>query len=317
MTRGIYFLANDRSLDHALALVNSIRRWDTETPLVMIPHRAPFEYAARVLTQRRGITLYADTVRVERLMRNVRRIFGANFFPRPDNLKKQLCWFGPFDEFLYLDADIIVFERIIQLVDALRDHDFLCYSDQHEGGIAHVFKPSILQANIFSADPVPDIFNAGFWGGRRGVWSEEQFYAHLEECARNKIHLDRSRGGSDQPVFNYLVLKHLPRRINLYRTHGAPRMWAGTNGFERRGEVLIDPRVNAPLKFLHWAGIQIAPGAPYWDVWAHYRFLDRTGNIPFDLARGKMPPRTSRLNAFWERNRDCVWNRLDQWRLHL
>ena len=38
--------------------------------------------------------------------------FGEEFFRRPDNFRKQACWFGPFDEFLYLDADTVVFERI-------------------------------------------------------------------------------------------------------------------------------------------------------------------------------------------------------------
>jgi hypothetical protein len=42
--------------------------------------------------------------------------------------------------------------------------------------------------------------------------------------------------------------------------------------FRRDGNVLVDPNVNQPLKYLHWAGIKIAAGCPYWDVWSYYRY---------------------------------------------
>ncbi|MBC7516775.1 MAG: methionine synthase, partial [Alkalinema sp. FL-bin-369] len=35
MSRGIYITANDRVADHAIALLNSIRAYDTETPVVL------------------------------------------------------------------------------------------------------------------------------------------------------------------------------------------------------------------------------------------------------------------------------------------
>ncbi|NEQ17342.1 MAG: methionine synthase, partial [Moorea sp. SIO3E2] len=35
-----------------------------------------------------------------------------------------------------------------------------------------------------------------------------------------------------------------------------------------------DPNLNQPLQYLHWAGIRIQPGCPYWDIWKHYRYLN-------------------------------------------
>jgi hypothetical protein len=37
---------------------------------------------------------------------------------------------------------------------------------------------------------------------------------------------------------------------------------------------LLDPNVNQPLQYLHWAGMKIQPGCPYWDIWEHYRYLN-------------------------------------------
>lgn len=177
MTRGIYFMANDRVLDYAIALVNSIRAFDTQTPIVMIPYSKPYTAAAKTLTRLPGVELYDDRRRLQRLMRQVRRIFGPYFFPRPENFRKQFCWFGPFDEFLYLDADIIVFDRVIDMLASLSECDFLCYSDQHLGGITHVFSPKVIEDRVFTTAELQDVFNAGFWASRKGLFSEASLYA--------------------------------------------------------------------------------------------------------------------------------------------
>lgn len=293
MTRGIYFLANDRTLDHAIAFVNSIRKYDADTPLMMIPYDASSARAAKLLTQLPNVAVYDNARQCQRLLRRVRLLFGENFFPRPNNLRKQLCWFGPFDEWLYFDTDIVVFERVIEWTRSLADADFICYSDQHRSGLEHVFKPTIVSDGIFQADIAQHVFNAGMWGGRKGAVTETQLYEFLAECARDKQYLDRSRGGSDQPVFNYFVLKHLTRRVNLYQTlPGAPGMWAGNDWFVWRNEQLWDTCVNAPCKFLHWAGIKIQPGAPYWEVWQHFRFGNPALDAPLQLPLSPAPTRS-------------------------
>jgi hypothetical protein len=303
MTRGVYFLANDRTLDHALALVNSIRKYDAETPLLMIPYDEQSRRAARVLQQIPRVGVYDDKPRAARLLRRLRLLFGENFFPRPNNFRKQLCWFGPFDEWLYFDADIVVFEHVMEWTRYLEHADFICYSDQHLSGLEHVFKPSIVAANIFEPGIGAQVFNAGMWGAHKGVLSEKQFFEFLAECARDKFHLDRSRGGSDQPVFNYLVLKHVVHRANLFEIlPNAPGMWAGRDSFVWRDEQLWDLRVNAPCKFLHWAGFKLQPGAPYWDVWLHFRFLNASLQAPLQLPNPPPPARPRSLALRWLRH---------------
>ncbi len=314
MTSGLYFLVDDSAIDQSIALINSIRAWDAETPIAMIPYREPYKLAATTLTRLPGVSLYDDKRRLHRLDRNVRLLFGQGFFPRPENLRKQMCWFGPFDEFLYLDADIVVFEPIIAMTGYLTAADFVCYSDQHLSGIEHVFRPGIRKAGLFTDDDLSDVFNAGFWGGRRGVIDEDQLYEHLEECARDKAHLDRSHGGSDQPVFNYMVLRHIPRRVNVFKQQiDAPRMWAGSAGLVWRNQCLFDPQAKQPVKFLHWAGIRLEPGAPYWEVWEYFRHLDSKVEVAVERehqhAQNSRFPRASR---FWQRQSDRILKWLDR-----
>jgi hypothetical protein len=46
---------------------------------------------------------------------------------------------------------------------------------------------------------------------------------------------------------------------------------------------LVDPNVNKPLDYLHWAGYRIQLGCPYWDIWAHYRYLRDPDSRPVDI----------------------------------
>lgn len=285
--RGIYLLANDRRLDDAIALISSVRAWDAEIPIVVIPHAAPYRGALATLTQLPGVTAWQDERWLARLDRRLAGLFGKGFFRQPANLHKLACWFGPFDRFLYLDADIVVFERIAGIMDHLEDRDFVCCDDQFEGGLKHVFKPEIRAAGVLGDEALGEVFNGGLVASRRGVFTPERLDAHLTACARHKALLDRSSGGSDQPVLNWLILSQARRRLNLFRAlPDEPRMWAGTPGFVADGDRLVDPVVGRSLRFLHWAGLRIAPGAPYWAVWEAYRCHGVGSAIPYPANPG-------------------------------
>lgn len=38
MSRGIYITANDKALEQGIALLNSIRKYDRDTPIILIPY---------------------------------------------------------------------------------------------------------------------------------------------------------------------------------------------------------------------------------------------------------------------------------------
>jgi hypothetical protein len=315
VSRGIYLLANDRFLDHAIAMASSVRAFDPETPLVMLPHCEPAGRAARTLARIPHFALWEDRAALRRLDRRLRLLFGRGFFPRPENLRKLACWHGPFEEFLFVDADLVVFERVAAMLDALREVDFLCYSDQHRSGLAHVFTPRAVEKGLVPATAAREVFNGGFWGSRRGALSEARLASLLEEAARERDCLDRSRGGSDQPILNWVVLRGIARRRNLFREGEEPGMWAGEPHFRPcRGDGpprLVDPAVGRPLRFLHWAGMRIGPGAPYWKTWLHYRLRDPS--LPARL-RLDLPPsrRRHRLPRRAERAVDRVLAALDR-----
>ena len=274
MNRGIYITANDRVADHAIALLNSIRTYDTETPVVLIPYDDNYHEVLSVLSTRFGVTVYPDLEFIDRLSKRLHSTFGEKFFARPNQFRKQACWFGEFDEFLYIDTDIVVFEKIIDNLNHFDKYDFLSCDYQHRGGIQNVFSKAIVSKGVFKATDMKDIFNGGWWASKKGLITEHEIYSTFAECAAHPEYFDFSQKTSDQPIINYMVLKRIARRFNLVNLDDrVPGSWAGSTHFIREGNLLVDPASDRSLQYLHWAGIRIEPGCSYWDIWAHYRYL--------------------------------------------
>lgn len=297
MSRGIYITANDRVTEQAIALLNSIRAYDAETPVVLIPYDDNYHEVAKILNESYGVTVYEDLDFIDRLSNKLHQVFGDRFFARPNQFRKQACWFGPFDRFLYIDTDIVVFEKIADSLNYLDDYDFICCDYQHAGGIKNVFSPSVFKEQVFTETDVRDMFNGGFWGSKKNLLSEEDLYDTFAECAAHPHYFDFSEKTSDQPIINYMILKRVPRRFNIVRRPGGcPGSWAGSSHFQRQGDRLIDPRINQPLQYLHWAGFRIEPGCPYWDIWYHYRYLHHPEPKPVI----PMPPKQESKGQIWQ-----------------
>ena len=276
MSRGIYIVANDRVKEQAIALLNSIRFYDADTPIMMIPFDENYQEVAEILTGKYGVEIYPDLEFVNNLCQELHNTFGEGFFNTPNKQKKQACWFGPFDEFLYIDVDIVVFEKIADNLNHLKDYDFLCCDYQYLSGMKNVFTQKVLEDNIFTEEDIKDVFNSGWWAAKKNLFAEQELYETFAECAAHREYFDFSQKTTDQPIFNYIVLKRIPRRLNLVRQADGkgPGSWAGSPHFQREGDRLIDPKAGGkPLQYLHWAGIKIEPGCPYWDIWEHYRYL--------------------------------------------
>ncbi len=296
MNRGIYITANDKVADHAIALLNSIRAYDTETPVILIPYDENYLEVARVLKERFNVALFQDLNLVDRLSRRLHSAFGEHFFAQPNQFRKQACWFGEFDEFLYIDTDIVVFEKIIDNLNHLEKYDFLSCDYQHRGGIKNIFSETVVHKEIFRQDELKDIFNGGWWASKKGLITETDLYETFAECAAHLDYFDFTQSTSDQPIINYMILKRIEKRFNLVNLDDqVPGSWAGSTHFMREGNSLIDPSYDRPLQYLHWADVCIEPGCSYWDIWAYYRYLGETMPEFVPSAPKKIPGKFTQL----------------------
>lgn len=274
MSRGIYIVANDKVMESAIALLNSIRLYNSQVPIFLIPFDENYQLVTDALSSRHGVQLFPNLEFVEQFTKQIGEIFDRNFLALPNKMRKLAAWFGPLDEFLYIDTDIIVFEDIAANLDKLSEVDFFC-CDYHylSEQLRNVFSPLVKQQQIFTDSQLQDVFNSGFWASRKGTITEAQMSEILRECAQHREYFDFTQNVTDQPILNYIVLKLIPRRCNLVKaSESEPGSWAGSQHFQEIDCVLYDK--GKRLKYLHWAGIPIKSGSPYWKLWQHYRYLN-------------------------------------------
>lgn len=271
--RGIYIVGNDKVADNAIALLNSIRCYDKDVPIYLIPFNENYHNLANTVQTKHNVQLFPDLALVEDWTNKIAEIFDRDFLKLPNKMRKLVQWFGPLDEFLYIDTDIIVFEAIANVLDLLQDAEFLCCDYHFSGrGLEDVFSPYVRENNIFSDTELQDVFNSGFWGARKDILTAPKLEQLLRECANHREYFDFSRGTTDQPILNYIILKSTTKRVNLVKlSENEPGSWAGSPHFQEKDHILYDG--DRRLRYLHWAGSPMSPGGPYRDLWEYYRYI--------------------------------------------
>jgi hypothetical protein len=109
MTSGIFVLADDGAMPWIAACLASIRR-QTSLPITVIPFGGPMRRVAR-FAERYGCDVFGDASELQRL-----DLVGCAFAPfyRLRNaraigmFRKYACWSGPYERFLFLDADTLL-----------------------------------------------------------------------------------------------------------------------------------------------------------------------------------------------------------------
>lgn len=298
-TRGIYITANDKVIEQAIALLNSIRYYDLDVPVYLIPFNDDYQKIYATLNEKHSVQIFPDLDFVYQFTQKVAEIFDRDFLALPNKMRKLVVWFGPLDEFLYIDTDIVVFDKIVNVLDYLSEYGFICCDYHHAGrGLQDIFSPQIREKGIFSEDQLSDVFNSGFWASKKGTISETQMYELLQECSQHREYFDFSRQVTDQPILNYIILKSIPHRFNLVKIPGGGAgSWAGSKHFQEKDRALYDGEKR--LQYIHWAGIAIKPGAPYHELWEYYRYLNEPKPTPTSTAE------TTNL---WQRMIDKVKN---------
>jgi lipopolysaccharide biosynthesis glycosyltransferase len=291
MSKGIYIVANDKVIENAIALLNSIRLYDKEVTVYLIPFNANHQKVAKTLARLHNVKIFPDLELIEKFTQRIGEIFDRDFLALPNKMRKLVVWFGPLDEFIYIDTDIVVFEKIADNLEKLAEVDFFCCDYHHaKDKLRNIFSPLVKEQEIFTETQLEDVFNSGFWGSRKGIFTQEQMEAKLSECAKHREYFDFTEGVTDQPILNYLVLTLISKRGNLVKIPGGgPGSWGGSPNFQEQDYILYDK--GKRLKYLHWAGIKMKPGSPYWKLWQHYRYLHQ-GRF------GEIYKLTSRLFSF-------------------
>lgn len=307
MTKGIYTLANDVIYNQLVALLNSIEvNAGPNFPVAVIPYDDRIEKIRAEIETRPNVTLLTDLSLFqpweefshqvwsthptafkgweEQGIQGVYRIGSNRRYSAFDAA-------GPFEKFVYFDADVLVLNSIDPIFDALEHQDFVVYDFQYKDP-SHIFNinsPKLFE--VFTEEEVNrDIFCAGCFGGRRGLFTPEQrdwLVSKLAEGESDVLYL----GAPNQCVLNYMRMRlgiplynlafHLPKEKVTGNAVTSRHFEMRENGLYDKGQ---------RLTYLHYIGLssklfdRLCAGenidVPYRDIFLHYRYLHEPSQRP-------------------------------------
>ncbi|MFN6536940.1 MAG: Npun_R2821/Npun_R2822 family protein [Nostoc sp. EkiNYC01] len=293
---GICTLGNDYVFDQLVALLNSIDViLGKETPVCIYPFDDQTQRIAEEIAKRPNVFLYDNQESInrwdqfmlsaapERLNRSKFRLYGAH---------RRFCAFdGPFDKFIYLDADTLVMNSLAAVFEKLDSHDFVVYDFQFKdvSKIYNVNSPKLLE--IFDQKRInSEIFCSGFYGSKRGIFNSEQrdwLISNLQNGEAEILY----EGAGEQPLINYMVMRSNLSIYNFARQlpdNQKTGCSATSKHFEEREHILYDK--GSQLTYLHYIGIPpninkaVCAGEniefPYRDLFLYYRYLHEPGKRP-------------------------------------
>jgi hypothetical protein len=292
---GICTLGNDYVYDQLIALLNSIDViLGRNTPVCIYPFDEQIERITEEINKRPNVFIYDNQESIARwdefmleaspasMNRDKYRIYGGH---------RRFCAFdGPFDKFVYMDADTLVMNSLDFVFDKLNEYDCIVYDFQflYPEKVYNTNSSKLLET--FDEQRLKnEIFCSGFYGSKKGLFNPEKIAELLSYLRAGEREILYSTG--DQPVLNYMFMKS-GLSIYNFSHHLSDSQKTGccvtSNHFEEKNRILYDK--GNQLTYLHYIGIPprimtaVCAGEniefPYRDLFLYYRYLHEPEKCP-------------------------------------
>lgn len=295
---GICTLANDRVYDQVIALLNSIEAIaGKEMSVCIYPYDNNIDRLAAEIAKRPNVHLYDDKDSIARwdefarsvwdthpTARQIWRKAGSEGYHRFGTHRRYCAFDGPFDRFLYMDADTLLMGSVESIFSQLNSHDCVVYDFQHKDP-NHVYAVNSPQfKTIFAPERIrAEIFCSGFYAAKKNLFPQE---------IRKKLitYLQAEEAGilypmaPDQTLINYMMMRSSYSVYNLALNLPKEEITGccvTSSHFQTKDNILYDK--NKRLTYIHYIGLssqifaQVCTGInidfPYRDLFLYYRYL--------------------------------------------
>lgn len=311
VSQGIYTLANDVVYDQLIALLNSIEvNVSKDIPVYVIPFDERLTKVKSEIDNRSNVTLFAPKDSIERWETFADEVWSV--FPESKKQKlgkppwgkghhrKFIAFDGPFDTFVYYDADSLAMKPLSGLFEQLQHYDFV-FDDWEHGKSnekAALDIPLIVSTGIYSEETVRNQLHcSSFFGSHKGIFNEKELQELQKKLVQEKEINWVARWWDDAFLFNYLTLRGEHSVFNFTKS---------SNGKDRTGNCAdADPFVNIenvlyneqglkPIHRIHYMNYsssfftRLCQGEDvninYQDIFLHYRFLKNPEQKPNQLV---------------------------------
>jgi len=293
--RGVYFIANDRIIDLAIAFLNSFRKYNPSIPLCLIPYNSAYSELGN-LQEKYNFTIFTNKEALlecdEASSRFHDHVVGQ--------YRKIAMWEGEFSEFVYIDVDTVVLGNIEFAFEYLNDYAIVVSQSNDPGLREWVWKDTIYQTGKLSLEQIEFSANTGFICSKQGKIPRAALRDKLNAAVELAPHMELSC--TEQPLLNYLIVTSGLRITSLgvlrqkYR-ETPTEVWAGSKAITIIKGRAFQRWPEAPIFLMHWAGkwqpndrdrkrsallnkfgldripSPISHYMPYKSLWKYYRYL--------------------------------------------
>ncbi|MDZ8225320.1 Npun_R2821/Npun_R2822 family protein [Nostoc sp. ChiVER01] len=309
MTDGIYILANDVVYDQLVALLNSIEaNAGRKIPICILPYNEQLDKVKAEIASRDNVSLFEDydsiaywddfATQIWKNYPRAQKTWRGWGFPELYRLPmhRKLCAVdGPFDRFIYFDADTLLMGPVDYVYEKLDAYDWVVNDFQYKSDLKFVFDglPEQMQ-QVFNLDNLQSkIFCAGWFATKKNIFSPAIRADFLDKLIAGEAEVMCCLG-PDQSLFNYMVLKSGIPYYN-FAFHDCKQSTGNhwSSRFDVVDNVLYDQ--GRQLTYLHYMSIsssnftQLCAGEdiniPYRDVFLYYRYLKSPEQKPTSLKR--------------------------------
>ncbi|MGA3131737.1 MAG: hypothetical protein ABSD59_13105 [Terracidiphilus sp.] len=245
--RGIYLVANRRSQAECNNLIASIRRCGCRLPI----HVIPFDERPAILDRRwDGVVQLSMADFPAEGLKFFNEIKDRHRQCDPGLLRRFLCWFGEFDEFLYSDNDVVALMNWEELFPWLENHDMV-HADYEftTGGRFNLREPRRFE-ELMGAGSLEAAMTSGHFLCRRLPGHAADLLAGL---AWMEAHRDLLIW-QDQVLLHITLLVRQWRVLNLCKPpHNWASSWAGDykDVLELVRTIQVERR---PISHMHYSG---------------------------------------------------------------
>lgn len=322
---GIYTLANDMVYDQLIALLNSIKvNVDPDIPVCIIPFDNRLELVKREVAARSNVTLFDDLSSIAR-WEDFSHKFVAAHPEAKRTMRKHSRWYqgklhrkfsafdGPFDKFVFFDADSLAMKPVTDVFTRLDSNDFVFDDWEHKKSKTQAaLNIELIEetTSLTESDIRSKLHCSSFFGSKRGIFGKEELDTLLEFITNQ----DEGAWVSDQGwwddafLFNYMTLRSNRSLFNFtLSSNGKERTGncANSDPFLNIDQVLYNQEGSKPIHRIHYMGYssidfkRLCQGEDvsiqYKDIFLHYRFLERPEKRSIVL---KPPSKITKVNRF-------------------
>ncbi|MEO0839178.1 MAG: Npun_R2821/Npun_R2822 family protein [Cyanobacteria bacterium J06643_5] len=322
---GIYTLANDVVFDQLVALLNSIEaNIGYNIPVCIIPFDNRLSRVKQEISLRSNVTLFEDESSIERWEKFARQFANAH----PEALQTQQLhprWYGgklhrkfvafdgPFEQFVFFDADSLAMKPIKDVQEKLQTHDFVFDDWEHAKSRdkAALNIPLIESTGIFTeAEIQPLLHCSSFFGSKRGIFNTQELDMLLNRLTEEgeAAWVNGQAWWDDAFLFNYMTLRSERSQFNFTLSSDKQDRCgncANADPFVAIDNVLFNQEGLKPIHRIHYMGYpsidftRLSQGEDvdirFKDIFLHYRFLQQPLMKPLQLKSPSFQSKASRL----------------------